>query len=217
MGDVAFRIPALLLPFLIEGCAAMTPARPPALAPRVEVIADPIPIAWKEVITPADQARLGRIGEAWEKGLAAAARFKAAMHDEGPFLDPAVALPRAAPSPGPYRCRVVKLGGRAGFAAFRPFDCFVEAEGELLTMVKGSGSQRPAGRLWTDSDTRQIFLGALAIGNAAPPPYAANAQRDIVGFLERVDAFRWRLAVPFPQDGAMLDIYELVPAVTPRS
>lgn len=214
MGDVAFRVPFLLLP-LLAGCAALKPPPAPAPLARVEVVDDPIPVAWKEVATAEDRSRLGRAGEAWEQGLAAAARFRAAVSAEGPLLDRQVALPRAAPSPGHYRCRIIKLGGRVGFAAFKPFDCFVEAEGELLTMVKGSGTQRPAGRLWTDSDTRQIFLGALSVGGAPPPPYAEDTKRDVAGVLERVDAFRWRLAVPYPQDGAILDIYELIPLLAP--
>ena len=215
MGDVAFRTPFLLVP-LLAGCAAMKTPAPPLPAAQVEIIEDPIPIAWKEVATGEDQDRLARVEDAWRQGLVAAARFRTAVGGEGPLLDPKVALPRAAPSPGPYRCRIIKLGGRAGFAAFKPFDCFVEAEGELLTMVKGSGTQRPAGRLWTESDARLIFLGALSVGGAPPPPYAEHSASDVAGVLERVDAFRWRLAVPWPRDGGVvLDIYELVPAVQP--
>jgi hypothetical protein len=141
---------------------------------------------------------------------AARPRFRAAISDEGPLLDPAAALPRAAPTPGVYMCRVVKLGGRPAFAAFKPFYCYVEAEDELLTLVKHGGSQRPAGRLWTESDTRLVFLGAL--GTA----YAASPAADVVGHLERIGPFRWRLAAPFPNDGASIDVYELVPLVPER-
>ncbi len=211
-GGVAFRAPALML-LLLAGCAAVhpRPAPPPA---RVEMVEDPIPVTWKSVATDADQERLGRAGEAWRQGLAAAGRFRTAIRAEGPLLEPQVALPRAMPSPGPYHCRVIKLGGRPAFAAFKPFDCFVEAEGELLTMMKAGGTQRPAGRLWAENDTRQIFLGALSDAGQAPPPYGEDAKRDVAGILERVEPFRWRLAVPFPQDGAILDIYELTPYVT---
>lgn len=213
-GSVAFRMAMLFLP-LLSGCAAVQPA-PPASAPQVELVEDAIPLVWKDVATDADQARLARAEEAWRQGLAAAARFRSAIAAEGSLLDPGVALPRAMPSPGPYHCRVIKLGGRPAFAAFKSFDCFVEAEGELLTMVKGGGSQRPAGRLWADGDTRQIFLGANAQPGRPSLPYGEDAERDVIGYMERVEAFRWRLVVPFPQDGATLDIYELVPWVTPQ-
>ena len=183
---------ASLLFVSLSGCALFRRPPPPAPVAQVEIIEDPVPIDWKSVATPADQERLARNAEAWREGLASARRFRTAIDGEGPLLDPGVALPRAAPSPGPYLCRVVKLGGRRAFATFKAFNCFVEAEGELLTMVKADGSQRPAGRLWADGDTRMIFLGARSEGAAAPPPYGEDAMRDVAGILERVEAFRWR-------------------------
>ena len=81
-------------------------------------------------------------------------------------------------------------------------------------MVKADGTQRPAGRLWADGDNRMIFLGGLSRGNDAPPPYGSEAAQNVAGVLERVEPFRWRLTVPFPQGSpAMLDVYELVPYV----
>lgn len=178
---------------------------------QVEVIEDLVPLDWRDVATPADQARLAHADEAWARGLAAAAGFRSAIAAEGAFLDPAVALPRAAPSPGVYLCRVVKLGGRPALAIFRPHDCFIDAEGDLLTMIKASGSKRPAGRLWPDRDTRLVFLGALGAEGEAPPAYGADDESNVAGFLERVAPFRWRLAVPYPQGGGILDVYELMP------
>lgn len=208
---VAFRVLALLL--LLSGCAWFRGKGPPPPAASVELIEDPVPLDWRQVITPADRDRLDRFEQAWTAGLAAAARFRSAIAAEGPLLDPAQALPRAAPSPGPYLCRVIKLGGRPAFQIFKAFTCFVEAEGELLTMVKADGSRRPAGRLWPDGDNRMIFLGADGIG-ASPPPYGDDAGRDVAGRLERIEPFRWRLAVPYPHGGReVLEIYELVPLI----
>jgi len=209
-GGVALRVALILTP--LGGCAWLED-RPPLPPAQVEVIEDKVPLSWREVATPADQERLDRAAEAWTRGLSAAARFKSAIRAEGPLLDPAVALPRAMPSPGPYQCRVVRLGGRPALAAFRPFACFVDAEGDLLTLVKATGSQRPAGRLWTDSDQRMMFLGGLAAPGRDPPPYGANDRTNIAGYLERIGAFRWRLAVPYPQGGAVLDVYDLTPLI----
>ena len=36
--------------------------------------------------------------------------------------------------------------GKPAFERFKPFFCYVQVEGELLTIVKQTGSQRPAGR-----------------------------------------------------------------------
>ena len=216
MTGVASRT-LLLLAVPLSGCTWFRAPAPPPPPAKVEIIEDPVPIDWQSVVTPADKDRLARLDEAWRQGLAAAARYRTAIRQEGALLDPAVALPRAAPSPGTYRCRIVRLGGRPAFTAFKTWDCYVEVEGELLTMSKATGTQRPAGRLWPDGDTRMIFLGALSSDGDAPPPYASDATRDIAGRLERIGPFRWRLAVPFPQDGALLDVYELVPYVPPAS
>lgn len=210
-GGVALRV--LFLGLLVSGCASLRPPPAPVPVAQVEFIEDPVPVEWRNVITPADEDRLARAEDAWRQGLAAAARFRTAIRNEGPLLDPEAALARAAPSPGPYHCRIVRLGGRPAFAAFKTFDCFVDAEGQLLTMVKATGTQRPAGRLWTDNDTRMVFLGALSAGSDVPPPYGAKTGQDVAGYFERIGPFRWRLVVPFPQGGEAIEIYELIPAV----
>lgn len=211
-GNVASRALIAALSIL-AGCAKMDRPSEPLPPSVVDVIEDPVPLDWRSIVTPDDQDRLARIEEAWREGLSAAVRYRSAIRREGELLDPEIALPRAAPTPGAYLCRVVKLGGRPAFVAYKAFHCFVDAEGELLTMVKASGTQRPAGRLWTESDTRQIFLGALSTEEDAPPSYGETAAVDVAGIIERIGPFRWRMAVPFPQDGAILDIYELVPLI----
>ena len=66
------------------------------------------------------------------------------------MLQPRSALARPAPTPGSYFCRLIKLGKTTdkavAFERFKPFFCYVEVEGDLLTIVKQTGSQRPAGR-----------------------------------------------------------------------
>ncbi len=44
-----------------------------------------------------------------------------------------------------------------------------------------------------------------------PPAYADNPERDVIGVVERIGDFRYRLVLPRPR-GAILEIYELVPA-----
>ena len=83
----------------------------------------------------------------------------------------------------------------------------------VLTIVKQTGSQRPAGRLWNDDDpNRLIFLGSLALGDEKEPlAYAEDPTRDMAGVFERIAPFRWRLVIPWPQDGAKLQVFELTP------
>jgi hypothetical protein len=173
---------------------------------------------WKGVATAADQKRIGGLGLAWQEALAEAQKSNPRDVDiEGALLKPRTALPRPAPTPGSYHCRLIKLGRVNGkgpaFEKFKPFFCYVEVEGDLLTIVKQTGSQRPAGRLWEDDrPDRLIFLGSVALGNEEQPrAYAEDAQRDMAGVFERIGPFRWRLVIPWPQNTSKLDVFELRP------
>ena len=99
------------------------------------------------------------------------------------------------------------------YESFKPFFCYVEVENDQLTIVKQTGSQRPAGRLWEDdSSDRLIFLGSLALGNEDQPlAYGDDPKRNMAGVLERIGAFRWRLVIPWPQSSSKLDVFELTP------
>ena len=143
----------------------------------------------------ADQDRLARLGLAWQEALGEAKKSNPGdVSREGKLLLPRSALPRPAPTPGSYNCRLIALGkatakGKA-FESFKPFFCYVEVEGDQMTIVKQTGSQRPAGRLWEDDDAnRLIFLGSLALGDEeAPLAYGDNPKRNMAGVLERIGA-----------------------------
>ena len=97
-----------------------------------------------------------------------------AIAAEGDLLKPGAALARPAPTPGSYNCRLIKLGSttrrQPAFEKFKPFFCYVEVENNLLTIVKQTGSERPAGRLWEDDNPfRLIYLGSLALGDEQKP------------------------------------------------
>lgn len=203
---------AALLP-----CAACTTLTAPQAT--VQITEEPQP-EWMEAAAPADVDRIHRLDAAWEEGLrqARSRGFRRAIAGEGALLEPDAALPRAAPSPGSYHCRVTKLGQQSGrgpaFAAYKPFFCYVDVDGDTLTIVKQTGSQRPAGFIYPDRDDRHIFLGSVALGDETSPlAYGDDEKRDLVGVVERVAPFRWRLVMPWPQSGAILEVFELVPAV----
>jgi Domain of unknown function (DUF4893) len=199
----------------------VTPPRPPApkAGPSATVVLEE-KLEWETIASGEDADRLLRLDSAWKSALGdAQRRNRRAVAAEGELLDPAAALPRPDPSPGSYRCRLVRLGGQAGegpaFAAYKPFFCYVGVEGELLTLTKQTGSQRPAGFLYPDRDKqRLIFLGTLALGgDEAPAAYGEDAERNLIGVLERVAPFRFRLVIPSPKSESILDVMELVPAV----
>jgi hypothetical protein len=205
------------LALLAAGCATK-PKLPPGVTPSVEVGPPLKADVWKGIATDADEDRIARIGLAWEEALADAKKSSSEeIRREGPLLLPRAALPRPAPTPGSYNCRLIKLGKATSkskaYESFKPFFCYVEVENDLLTIVKQTGSQRPAGRLWEDDDsTRLIFLGSLALGDEdVPRAYGEDPKRDMAGVFERIGPFRWRLVIPWPQSTSKLDVFELTP------
>lgn len=208
---------ALAFLVLLAGCATK-PKLPPGIHPSVEVGPPLKADVWKAVATPADQDRLARLGLAWQEALDEAKRANPGdVAKEGKLLLPRSGLSRPDPTPGSYNCRMITLGkatprGKA-FESFKPFFCYVQVEGDQLTIVKQTGSQRPSGRLWEDDDpNRMIFLGSLALASDDQPlAYGDDPKRDMAGVLERIAPFRWRLVIPWPQSDSKLNVFELTP------
>ena len=216
-GSLIVTSVALLAIASLSACATK-PKLPPGAHPSVEVGPPLKSDAWKAVATDADEDRLARLGLAWQEALADARKTDPGeVAKERKLLLPRAALPRPAPTPGSYNCRLIKLGKATAkskaYESFKPFFCYVEVEDDLLTIVKQTGSQRPAGRLWEDDDAnRLVFLGSLALGDEQQPvPYGADPKRDMAGVLERIAPFRWRLVIPWPQSTSKLDVFELTP------
>lgn len=208
-----------MLALSLPACALFKPPERPAPTPVAVTLPPTKADVWLGVASNADVDRLRRLPAAWTEGLreARAGRFSAAVRGEGDLLRPDVALARPAPTPGSYNCRLVRLGRTdrrsPAFERFRPFFCYVEVDGELLTIVKQTGSERPAGRLWEDDlASRLIFLGSMALGSEEQPKaYGEDPSRDMAGVMERIGPMRWRLVIPFPRSGARLDVFELTP------
>jgi len=208
----------MLLALATAGCTVPVKQPPP---PRPVVTAAPPTKAdiWQRIASAADLNRIRRVATGWSSGLAEAraAGFADAIRAEAKLLDPDAAQARPAPTPGSYSCRLVRLGREGGkgpaFQKFKPFFCYVQVEGNLFTIVKQTGSQRPAGRLWEDdSPNRLIFLGTLALGNEEEArAYGDDPRRDMAGIFERIAPFVWRLVIPYPQNGARIDVFELTP------
>jgi Domain of unknown function (DUF4893) len=209
--------------FLMVGLALMasgcvTP-KPPVAVVAPAVAAPAKSDTWSGVASADDRARIGRTSEAWQSGLAEARKngFGDEIKSAGKLLLVGGALARPAPTPGSYSCSLITLGRSAkrgpAFEKFKPFFCYIDVEGELFTIVKQTGSQRPAGRLWEDDmGTRLIFLGSLALGNEDEArAYGDDPRRDVAGVFERIAPFIWRLVIPFPQDGTKLQVFELTP------
>ena len=209
--------PLVGLALLASGCQTAGKL-PPGTRAVVEVMPPSKSDAWKKLATAADEDRLARLDSAWQQGLTEAGKsFAGEIRKEGVLLKPHAALARPEPTPGSYNCRLIKLGQAVpktrAYESFKPFFCYVEVEGDLLTIVKQTGSQRPAGRLWEDDGpTRLIFLGSLSLGDEQQPlGYGDDPKRDMAGVFERIAPFRWRLVIPWPQSTSKLDVFELTP------
>lgn len=173
---------------------------------------------WQQVATDADRIRLRQWRRAWDEALPKARAAEPDAIAGNPFLfDPDRALTAPVPPPGRYRCRTYKLAaqspGMRDFTAYPWFECRVADEGEVTSFHKRTGSQRPTGLIFTDTPSRGIFIGTLVLGDeTAPLRYGIDADRDMIGYVERIDTRRWRLVLPRPRFETVLDILELVPA-----
>jgi hypothetical protein len=199
---------------LLGGCGGGHGDRPAKASDRPADSA--LPGDWRTIATDADRKRLRSWREAWELILPKIARDPHAVA-EGALLQPDAALGNVAPPPGDYACRVIKLGaqdkGAPDFAAYPSFACRIAQTGGLLRLTKLSGSQRPGGLLYADSDTRMVFLGTMVLGDETRAQiYGRDPERDMAGMFERIGPQRWRLVLPYPRWESMLDVIELVPA-----
>lgn len=156
--------------------------------------------------------------DAWIEALeeARAAGHAAEIAAEGALLEPDAALTEPLPPPGDYDCRTSKLGsasqGLLDYVAYPAFRCRIRDQGGRLTLVKLTGSQRPVGRLYADTERRMVFLGTMQLGDESRAyEYGVDGERDVAGLVERVGDDRWRLVVPYPRFESLLDVIELTP------
>lgn len=213
--------PTVLVPLLLLGCQT---APPPAVQATPAVMVEDVP-EWQKRASAADVDRLQRLDAAWQSALQDARRAGLArqVRAEGRLLEPDTALPRPAPTPGSYLCRTVKLGATnprtRALQVQRSFFCHVGVEGDLLSITKQTGTERPGGYLWdSERPDRLVFLGSVARGREdAPLAYGDDPERDMVAVLERIGPFRFRLVAPWPRSTAKLEILELTPAPVQRT
>jgi Domain of unknown function (DUF4893) len=203
-------------PRLLVGLAMAIIVAVPLAAKRPKHLPlEPVQADWRRTATPRDADRL----RDWRSALdrARASGNAASIAREGPLLDPDAALDNAAPAPGQYRCRTIKLGGKGSlmtdYVVYPSYTCTITAEGEVMGFAKASGAQRPIGLFFPAENRRLIFLGTMMLGDERRPiEYGRDATRDMAGALERIGPKRWRLILPKPHFESMMDVIELVPA-----
>lgn len=174
---------------------------------------------WRLAATDSDRERLRDWRKAFAEGLAQAraAGHSADIAHEGRLLDPDAAIGDVPIPNGEYHCRVIKLGtqgsGGLAYIAYPGFRCRIQQEHGLQGFAKLTGSQRQVGLIFPGDALRQVFLGALVLGDeAGAMQYGRDAERDVAAFVEKVDDRRWRMVMPYPAFESKVDVLELVPA-----
>lgn len=203
----------LMLPLALalSGCG-LSPFRTaaPLAPPEPPELLEP---EWRAIASAEDQERLKRLPDTWRKALGAVPRRLAER--EGELLAPQAARQHPLTPPGSYHCRLVRVGTGKGSAvrSFPDFFCYVRADEDgRLSFSKQTGSELPAGWLHKDDERRMILTGARqrAPGDNSLP-YGSEPDRDLVGIVERIGPFRWRLVLPWRGEQPGLDVYELIP------
>ena len=216
MGVKGLGAAALCAAVLVAGCAGRggVPLNETAALAKSDAAAD-----WRMKVTSADRVRLRGWRSAWMTALdqARTAGHGADLAADAALFDPDRMLADPLPPAGDYRCRVVKLGSKAGvglgYVAYPAFQCRVDREDGALHFAKLTGSQRPVGTIYTSEPTRGVFLGTVVLGDESRTiDYGRDTTRDMAGYVERIGTRRWRMVLPYPAFESTLDVIELAPA-----
>jgi hypothetical protein len=212
---LAMRLVGLVCPAIaLMAGACQTPAPRAPGVPGPSVVVEEAE-AWRRVASARDLSSLEGLPERWEQALAAAraAGLSRRLTAEGALLTPNARLARAAPAPGSYRCRYVRLGPRKWTASAQGF-CYVGVEAGQLSLATELRGLRLGGYLWElKGGDRLVFLGgAVPAGASTAAAYGENPSRDAAGLVERIGEFRYRLTLPEPLPGTGLTIVEMIAA-----
>jgi hypothetical protein len=193
----------------LHAASLLSPRSAANLSPRAQ---------WRRVATDDDRNRLLLWRQTWVAAVAKARKSGngPAIDAEGVLFDPDRALPRSKPPAGRYHCRVFKVGANGpaarDFTAYPVGDCRIHDEGEVSSLYRVSGPQRPVGLVFDDGPSRSVFLGTMTLGDETKPlNYGLDTSRDMAGFVERIGDRRWRLVLPAPHFETLLDVIELTP------
>jgi hypothetical protein len=166
-------------------------------APVVAQVGD-----WRQVATRADRGRLREWRSAWMAALSGATT-------RDPLFDPDRALAGSLPPSGAYRCRRIRLGG-AGAGTRDWGRCRIASVGDEWRLTSDEAGQRAEGVIYPDTDVRSVFLGTWRMADERRAiAYGRDEHRNLPGVIERVGAGRWRLVLPYPGFGAVLELVEM--------
>jgi hypothetical protein len=207
---------AALAALTVAACASTPPPPPPPPGGGGQAVLRD----WRGIVTATDRDRYARRDAAWRLALEQARRQPGSgdLDSVGDLTDPGAVRAGVTPPVGDYRCRTVKLGSQGGesglgYVVYGWFACRIEQTPRGLKFSKLTGSQRPSGLLFPETDRQMVMLGSMALSTEPPAnSYGQRPDRDLIAVLERMGPQRWRLVLPWPQYESNLDLIELVPA-----
>lgn len=198
--------------------AAFIPLAACAAVPRSILSPTAASTDWHEVATASDRARLRDWRTAFTRALdqAQKAGRSVEIDREGRLLEPDAATGPVPIPNGHYRCRVIKIGAKSpgllDYVAYPAFQCRVTQAGAVQHFAKLTGSQRHVGNIFRGDPLRQVFLGTLALSDETRAfQYGRDPDRDVAGWVERIEPNRWRLILPYPRFESTIDVIELIP------
>ena len=104
---------------------------------------------------------------------------------------------------GKWRCQMIKVGSRSEgllpIISYPPFKCRIREDGAGWFMEKVSGSQRTSGYLYTDSDTRLIYLGAGSVNDDPQRKYNQEALYNEPAYVFRLGKNKLVFEFPAPE------------------
>lgn len=164
------------------------------------------------LLTQADKDRLAAF-EANKAGALKEARAHGAAADIK-ILDAALAgkpmtLGGSFDATGKWRCRTMKLGGGLPLVVYPRFRCEITDDGSGWFLKKLTGSQRTQGRLYTEGDTRLVYVGAGSVNEDPLRNYGDDANENQVAIVERLADNRLVLQFPDPYYESDFDIMVL--------
>jgi hypothetical protein len=209
------RLRFLPLILLLPGLGACQPGAQSRAGPRASVVVSE-PEKWREVASTENENGIDALDRTWAAALAEARKTSSrSVSAEGALLAPDSGLSRAAPAPGSYRCRVVRLGSASGtgraFVPSKQSFCFIGVEGDQLSFTAEVAGARFGGYLWETEDTKRlVFLGSpIAARAKVAQAYGNNPSQDVAGMLERIGDFRYRLTMLGRSGDAKLLVFDL--------
>ena len=163
-----------------------------------------------KILSPFDKARLANFQKTEAEALSEALRGDPADVEilTAALSGKALTIDESFDATGNWRCRVMMAGGDEflPLVVYGWFKCKITDDGSGWFVSKTSGSQRLTGRLYTNSATELVFVGAGHVNDDPPRKYGEDPEQDQVAVVTRRGETRLVFEFPAPRFESKLDV-----------